>query len=205
MITSPRRAARVGGALVSLAVTALLASGCDADPRTAVAVDGERLEVDRLDAVTTAYCGYISEVGVEAQPRAVVRAGFAQLWVYGAALREEAGEDLLAPPPQAEDLVAELEDAGAQAEVARETVRLLTLGNALSDPVVAGAAAQAVEGADVTVNPQVGQYDEGVLSLDGDGISVAQGEEARATTFASDAPVTPEQVAALPAGQRCGG
>ncbi|MDQ1104559.1 hypothetical protein QE405_001843 [Nocardioides zeae] len=206
VVTSSR--ARTGTRVLAAAAVALLGgallAGCDADPRTAATAGDATLTVDRLDAATAAYCDYVAEVGVEAVPRAIVRTGLTELWLYDAALTEAAGPDALDPPPAADEIAREMQAAGADADVASFTVRLLTVSNALSDPTVGQVASTTLGDLDVTVNPAVGSYADGAVATGGDGVSVAASDTALGATFSIDDPPTPEEVAALPAAQRCG-
>ncbi|NEN78922.1 hypothetical protein [Nocardioides zeae] len=207
MVTSSR--ARVGPRVLAATAVVLLGggllAGCDSDPRAAATAGEATLTVDRLDAATAAYCDYVADVGVEAVPRAIVRSGLTELWLYDTALTEAAGPDALDPPPAADDIAREMQAVGADADVASFTVRLLTVSNALSDPTVGQLASSTLADLDVTVNPAVGSYADGAVSTGGDGVSVAASDTALGATFTLDDPPTPEEVAALPAAQRCGG
>lgn len=207
VVTSSR--ARAGTRVLAATAVVLLGggllAGCDSDPRTAATAGDATLTVDRLDAATAAYCDYVAQVGVEAVPRAIVRSGLTELWLYDAALTEAAGPDALDRPAAADEIAREMQAAGAEAEVASFTVRLLTVSNALSDPTVGQVASSTLADLDVTVNPAVGSYADGAVSTGGDGVSVAASDTALGATFSLDDPPTPEEVAALPAAQRCGG
>lgn len=206
VVTSSR--ARAGTRVLAVTAVVLVGgvlAGCDSDPRNAATAGDATLTVDRLDAATAAYCDYVAQVGVEAVPRAIVRSGLTELWLYDAALTEAAGPDALDRPPAADEIAREMQAAGAEAEVASFTVRLLTVSNALSDPTVGQVASSTLADLDVTVNPAVGSYADGAVSTGGDGVSVAASDTALGATFSLDDPPTPEEVAALPAAQRCGG
>ncbi|MBM0126500.1 hypothetical protein [Pimelobacter simplex] len=216
-------------AAASLAALALLA-GCgvsdnDVKPGLAAEVEGQRLSLSKVDQAVEDYCA-LRSANPQAQPAptALIRAQFVVGWTQAVAVDDLAPEHGVELPPEAIDRTA-VHDAwdalGTIDDDNYDTFEFLTwIQQRLSDPVAeigadeSGAEGDAAVSAgielitewleehDVTFNPVFGSYDAKTGVFAGDPLSVPVSGEAKA---ASDtAALTPEQIAKLPADQRCG-
>jgi len=201
----PRRARLLAAALAAVAVGGL--AGCQSDPTAAVTIDDESLSVELLDDATSAFCGYLDEVQTQAVARTTVRAVLTQAWIFGTALEsvaaEEGIEDLFQGNPQTAAFSEEIQSTGAGEEAADEASRLLAVLDVV-DATAQQAAVDELAERDVRVNPSVAGYEDGLVTLDGDEISVAVSDVARQGQVDLTASPDLEAVSALPADQRCG-
>lgn len=201
----PRRARLLVASLAAVTLGGL--AGCQSDPTAAVTIDDESLSVELLDDATSAFCGYLDEVQTQAVARTTVRAILTQAWIFGTALEpvaaEQGVEDVFAGDASTAALSAELQSTGAGEEAADEAARLLAVLDVV-DPQTQQLAVEELAERDVRVNPSVADYADGVINLDGDEVSVAVSDVARAGQVDLTSSPDLEAVSALPADQRCG-
>lgn len=220
----------------SLATLPLMVAACGLTddgvrPGAAAELDGQRLELSRVDQAVQDYCSLlaVNEQAV-ASATSSVRAQFMQGWTQAVAvdhLAEEEGIDL---PPESIDR-AQVEqvwgDLGAIDDENYDTFEWLTwISLRLNAPLEAlgskqlrAETGQSVGGDQAVsrgiqlvtdwlednppdINPVFGVYDDETAVFNADGLSVPVSDEAAALVDTSK--VTAEQVSALPANQRCG-
>lgn len=217
-------------AAASLAALALLTAGCgvsdnDVKPGVAAEVEGQQLSLSKVDRAVEDYCA-LRSANPQAQPAptALIRAQFVVGWTQAVAVDDLAPEHGVELPPAAIDRTA-VHDAwdalGTIDDDNYDTFEFLTwIQQRLSDPVAeigadeSGAEGDAAVSAgitlitkwldehDVSFNPVFGSYDATTGVFGGDPLSVPVSSEAKG---ASDTgALTPEQIAKLPADQRCG-
>ncbi len=200
-------------------------------PGAAAEVEGERLTLSKVDEAVADYCALrAANEQAPAAPTALIRAQFVQGWTQAVAVESLADEYGVPLPPETIDL-ADVQDAwGELGEVDEDnydSFELLTwIQQRLSAPVeligsgaiaeetgeqVAGQPAVTrgveliaawLEERDVALNPVLGAYDDETGVFGGDALSVPVSDEAVAAK--DTAALTAEQVASLPADQRCG-
>lgn len=221
----------IAGAALSLSVAGCGVSDQGSRPGLAAEVDGESLQLAELDRTVQDYCDLLasSDEG-EAVPKAAVRADLARLWAQAVAVDEIAGDydvPLPADPVQRDFVERAWETLGEVDDDNYESFEWLTrVQLRVNDPVIAIGGAivreesgqeadqqtalargtEAVQGwlddNDLELNPVFGHLDEETGAFQGDALSVPVSDEARAGV--KNPPFTAEQVAALPAAQRCG-
>lgn len=217
-------------AAASLAAVALLVAGCgvsdnDVLPGVAAEVEGQRLELSKVDQAVEDYCALRSaNPQASPAPTALIRAQFVVGWTQAVAVEALAPEHGVRLPSDAIDRTA-VHDAwntlGTIDDDNYDTFEFLTwIQQRLSDPVAElGADTSGEEGDaavsagielitdwlddhDVSFNPTFGTYDAKTGVFGSDPLSVPVSSEAKDASDTSA--LTPEQVAKLPAAQRCG-
>lgn len=217
-------------AAAGLAAVALLAAGCgvsesEVRPGVAAEVEGRQLELSKVDEAVEDYCALRSaNPQAQAAPTALIRAQFVVGWTQAVAVDALAEEHGVTLPSETIDRTA-VHDAwsalGTIDDDNYDTFEFLTwIQQRLSGPVEElGADESGAEGDeavaagitmitdwlgdhDVIFNPVFGSYDAATGVFDGDPLSVPVSGEAQ--DAADTAALTPEQVAELPAEQRCG-
>lgn len=225
--------------VTALAATALLAAGCgltDEGPRPGAAaeVDGQTLELARVDAAVEDYCGLLAKEaeGAPSYAKAVVRSQLAWNWAQAVAVEELAPDYDVDLPSGVETAVVERSWGVSRDDDEFESFEWLTwIGQRLDQPVVligeralreagqeptpdaAPAAGYDVINAwlddnDVELNPVFGERDPEEGTFLGDDLSVAVSAVAKQGDQLGK-PVTSEgenaeRLAALPAGEVCG-
>lgn len=189
--------------VTALAATALLAAGCgltDDGPRPGAAaeVDGQRLELDRVDDAIEDYCGLLAkEEGAPSYAKAVVRSQLAWNWAQAVAVEELASDYGIDVPTGVEASVVERSWGVGRDDDAYDSFEWLTwIGQRLDQPLsaignrellaegqqVTPEAAQAagydavdawLEDHDVELNPVFGERDAEQNAFLGDSLSVA--------------------------------
>ncbi|WP_408898499.1 hypothetical protein ACJ5H2_05155 [Nocardioides sp. R1-1] len=216
---------------VSLASVALLASGCGVSdnelrPGVAAEVEGRQLALSKVDRAVEDYCALRSaNPQAPPAPTALIRAQFVVGWTQAVAVGELADEQGVTLPSETIDRTAveeSWERLGTIDDDNYETFEWLTwIQRRLGDPVAelgqseaSGEDPQAAIDAgvdhvtdwladhDVAFNPVFGSYDAEAGVFGGDPLSVPVSSEAKGGDDL--AALTPEQVAKLPAEQRCG-
>jgi hypothetical protein len=225
-----RPKAKFRPAAAGLAAVALLSAGCgvsdnDVKPGVAAEVEGQQLSLSKVDQAVRDYCA-LRAANPQAQPAptALIRAQFVVGWTQAVAVDDLAPEHGVALPSAQIDRTA-VHDAwdalGTIDDDNYDTFEFLTwIQQRLSDPVQelgadeSGAQGDAAVSAgidlitkwldehDVSFNPVFGTYDAATGVFGGDPLSVPVSGEAKGAD--STATLTPEQVAKLPADQRCG-
>ncbi len=201
------------------------------EPGLAVKVDGLNLGLAKVDRVVDDYCALLAQdPQAQAAPRAFVRANFALGWARARAVDALAGEYGVQLPPSPVTRSVVEADFGRSGSVTDDNYDSLAwlsglqqrLGPALeqlgtkvgqeSGQAVAGEAALRagnervlswLDDNDLVLNPAFGTFDEKTGGFGGgDLLSIPVSSEARA----NDDPLklSAEQLAALPATQRCG-
>lgn len=221
---------------VALAAVALMAAGCGltdngAQPGVAAEVDGQQLELSRVDRAVEDYCDLLTANKQFAPvPTALVRGQFAQGWTRAVAI-ERLADELDAPrPPEVidratvEDLWMELGEVDDDNYDSFEwltwvQVRLATTAEQLGAQSVLQETGQSISGEQAInvgvgladewladhepeLNPVFGEYNPETGYFDGDALSVPVSREAGSVVDTSA--LTAEQVNALPDDQRCG-
>ncbi|WP_182379806.1 hypothetical protein [Nocardioides sp. WS12] len=221
---------------VALAAVALMAAGCGltdsgAQPGVAAEVDGQTLELTRVDQAVEDYCGLLTaNKKFSAVPTALVRGQFAQGWTRAVAI-DNLAEELDVPlPPEVidrttvEDLWMELGEVDDDNYDSFEwltwvQLRLSTTAEQLGAATVLKETGQTVSGEQAInvgvsladdwlaenepeLNPVFGEYNPETGYFDGDALSIPVSREAGSVVDTSK--LTAEQVNALPADQRCG-
>ena len=221
---------RFRSAAVSLAAAALLTAGCgvsdsDVKPGVAAEVEGQRLSLSKVDQAVQDYCE-LRAANPQAQPAptALIRAQFVVGWTQAVAVDDLAPEHGVSLPAEQIDRTSVTDEWGALGTIEDDnydTFEFLTwIKQRLSDPVAqlgadeSGEQGDAAVGAgialitkwldehDVSFNPVFGTYDATTGVFSGDPLSVPVSSEAKDASDTSA--LTPEQVAKLPADQRCG-
>jgi len=217
-------------AAASLAAVALLTAGCgvsdnDVKPGVAAEVEGQQLSLSKVDQAVQDYCA-LAATNPQAQPApvALVRAQFVVGWTQAVAVDDLAPERGISLPGEQIDRTSVTDAWGALGTIDDDnddTFEFLTwIKQRLSDPVEqlgadeSGAQGDAAITAgialitkwldehDVSFNPVFGTYDATTGVFSGDPLSVPVSSEAKDASNTSA--MTPEQVAKLPADQRCG-
>lgn len=217
--------------LVALGSTACDLTDNDADPGAAASLSGETLELSKVDDAVQDYCALrAGNPEASAVPTALIRTQFVLAWTQAIAVQRLADDYAVTLPPEKVDravVEAAWGELGTIDDDNYDTFEWLTwIQQYLADPVtVLGASAISVEGGpqptqqDATnrgvalitdwladhapkVNPVFGTFDadEGVFA--GDTLSVPVSKPAKGTD--DTAKLTAEEIAALPAAQRCG-
>ncbi|GAA1503160.1 hypothetical protein [Nocardioides humi] len=217
-------------AAAAAAVVAVLAAGCGVSdntvlPGAAAEVEGQRLELSKVDQAVEDYCALrAANPQASAAPTALIRAQFVVGWTQAVAVDALAAEHHIRLPSGTVDRAAVMDawgELGTIDDDNLDTFEWLTwIQQRLSDPVgelgraQAGGDEQAAVAAgvalitdwldehDVTFNPVFGAYDAETGVFAGDPLSVPVSSEAKDAQ--DTAALTPEQVAKLPAEQRCG-
>ncbi|QSR25407.1 hypothetical protein CFH99_07185 [Nocardioides aromaticivorans] len=224
--------------VTALAATALLAAGCgltDDGPRPGAAaeVDGQTLELDKVDSAVEDYCGLLAgEEGAPSYAKAVVRSQLAWNWAQAVAVDELAPRYGVDVPSGVESAVVERSWGVSREDDEFESFEWLTwIGQRLDQPLAAigtqaqidagqtptaeGAQAAGYEVVDawleehgVELNPVFGERDAKQGAFLGDDLSVAVSGVAKqgdqlGKPVASEAEAT-ERLSALPASEVCG-
>ena len=222
----------IAGAALSLSVTACgVADGDGPRPGVAAEVDGQTLELGKLDRAVQDYCDVLAESPQgEAVPKAAVRADLARLWAQAVAVDEIAGDYGVDVPDETVERAFVERAWGTLGEVDDDNYEsfewltwvqlrvndpLLAIGNQVvleetgqpaDQPTAAARGTEAVQAwlddNELELNPVFGQLDADTGQFAGDGLSVAVSDEAR--DGVKNPPYSAEQVAGLPATQRCG-
>lgn len=221
----------IAGAALSLSVAGCGVSDQGSRPGVAAEVDGQTLQLGKLDRAVQDYCEVLSSSDEgEAVPKAAVRADLARLWAQAVAVGEIAPEydvELPAGPVQRDFVERAWEGLGEIDDDNYESFEWLTwVQLRVNDPLLAiggaivreesgqeadeqTAAARGTEAVeawleenDLELNPVFGHLDAETGAFAGDALSVPVSDEARAGV--KSPPFSPEQVADLPASQRCG-
>lgn len=222
----------------ALAVTALLAAGCgltDDGPRpgAAAAVDGQTLELDKVDDAVQDYCGLLAKgQGAPSYAKAVVRSQLAWNWAQAVAVEELAPDYDVELPTGVETALVERSWGVGRDDDEFDSFEWLTwIGQRLDQPVVligeralreAGQepTPQTAQAAgydvidtwladnDVELNPVFGERDAEQGSFLGDALSVAVSGVAKhgdelGKPVASEAEAA-ERLSVLPASEVCG-
>lgn len=222
--------------VVALAAVAMTAAGCGltdegAQPGVAAEVDGERLELSRVDQAVQDYCDLLEDnEQASAVPTALVRGQFAQGWTRAVALDALAQEQGVPLPPEAIDAATVRGLWGELGEVDDDNyesfewltwlqLRLAGVAEQLGSQSLQAETGQPVRGEQAIgrgieladawladhepeLNPVFGEYNAETGYFDGDTLSVPVSSEAGAVVDTSK--LTAEQVNALPVEQRCG-
>ncbi len=217
-------------AVAALSAAALLAAGCGVSddgvkPGVAAEVEGQQLRLSKVDRAVEDYCALrAANPQATAAPTALIRAQFVVGWTQAVAVDALADEHGVTLPSEAIDRTSvqqAWEPLGTIDDDNYETFEWLTwIQQRLSDPVAQlGAEDAGVEGQeavaagidlitgwlgdnDVTFNPVFGSYDAETGVFGSDPLSVPVSGEAKGASDTSA--LTPEQIADLPADQRCG-
>lgn len=227
-----RRTSLVTAALTALLAAGCGITDEGARPGVAVEVDGQTLPLSQVDQAVEDYCTLLATHEDEQPvPTSAVRAGVARDWARAVAVDEIAPEyDVDVPSAEIERSFVERSWSmlGEITDDNYETFEWITwIQLRLSDPLLAigqkailketGQPAASLDDAQVrgydivhewldehdwVVNPALGELDEETGAITGDVLSVPVSGEARGRDDVRD--VTPEQLADLPAGQRCG-
>lgn len=222
--------------VAAVAAAALLTAGCGitdnaAKPGLAAEVDGQTLQLDKVDQVVADYCT-LRAANPEAPPAptALIRAQFVIGWTQAVAVDALGPEHGVALPQAEVDRLAVDSAWGSLGTIdddnydsfawltwirQRLTTPVAELGSKLalaeSGQQLTGDAAvnrgvdavtEWLDDQHVVVNPVFGAYDAKTVSFSGDPLSVPVSAEARAAQKTAE--LTPEQVAKLPAAQLCG-
>ena len=222
--------AKFRSAAASLAAVALLTAGCgvsdnDVKPGVAAEVEGQQLSLSKVDKAVQDYCALAAtNPQAQAAPIALVRAQFVVGWTQAVAVDDLAPEHGVSLPAEQIDRTSVTDEWGALGTIDDdnyETFEFLTwIKQRLTDPVAqlgadesGGRGDDAIEAGialitkwlddhDVSFNPVFGTYDATTGVFSGDPLSVPVSSEAKDAS--NTAAMTPEQVAKLPADQRCG-
>ncbi len=215
---------------VAAAGLALLTAGCGVseksiEPGSAAVVDGERLALSKVDTAVRDYCALrAANPQASAAPTASIRSQFVVGWSQAVAVDALAKEHDIALPSGPIDrttVEAAWGKLGTIDDANLETFEWLTwIQQRLSDPVTAlgadegatdpQAAGEAgvkmiadwLDAHDLTYNPVFGSYNPKSATFGGDDLSVPVSKVAAGAK--NSAEMSPEQIAALPADQRCG-
>lgn len=129
--------------LVAVAATALLAAGCGLTedgprPGAAAAVDGQTLELDKVDDAVQDYCGLLAkEQGAPSYAKAVVRSQLAWNWAQAVAVEELAPDYDVDLPTGVETAVVERSWGVSRDDDEFASFEWLTwIGQRLDQPVV---------------------------------------------------------------------
>lgn len=224
--------------VTAVAATALLAVGCgltDDGPRPGVAaeVDGQTLELDKVDDAVQDYCGLLEgEEGAPSYAKAVVRSQLAWNWAQAVAVDELASAYGVEVPSGVETAVVERSWGVTREDDTFDSFEWLTwIGQRLDQPLTAigsqalldagkPASTEAAQAAgydvvntwltdhDVDLNPVFGPHDLAKNTFLGDDLSVSVSGVAKQGDELGE-PVTSEAEAAerlsvLPASEVCG-
>lgn len=224
--------------VTALAATALLSAGCgltDDGPRpgAAVEVDGQTLELDKVDAAVEDYCGLLAkEEGAPSYAKAVVRSQLAWNWAQAVAVEELATDQGFELPSGVEVAVVERSWGVSRDDDEFESFEWLTwIGQRLDQPLLligeralredgkeptpdaAAAAGYDVVDTwladnDIDLNPVFGERDPEQGTFLGDDLSVAVSGVAKqgdqlGKPVASEAEAA-ERLSGLPAAEVCG-
>lgn len=222
--------------VAALAAVAIMAAGCGltdegAKPGVAAEVDGQSLELSRVDQAVEDYCELLDvNEQASAVPTALVRGQFAQAWTRAVAI-DALAEELDVPlPPDTIDEATVRGFWGELGEVDDDNydsfewltwlqLRLSGVAEQLGSQSLQAETGQAVRGEQAIargialadewlsdhepeLNPVFGDYNAETGYFDGDDLSVPVSGEADSVVDTSG--LTAEQVNALPAEQRCG-
>lgn len=222
----------------AVAATALLAAGCGLTedgprPGAAAAVDGQTLELDKVDAAVEDYCGLLAnEQGAPSYAKAVVRSQLAWNWAQAVAVEELAADYGVDLPTGVESALVERSWEVSRDDDEFDSFEWLTwIGQRLDQPLVligeralreAGQqpTAETAQAAgydvidtwladnDVDLNPVFGPRDDEQGSFLGDDLSVSVSGVAKqgdqlGLPVASEAEAA-ERLAGLPASEVCG-
>lgn len=222
--------------VAALAALPMMIAGCGLSdesvrPGAAAELDGQRLELSRVDQAVQDYCTLLAaNEQASASPTASVRAQFMQGWTQAVAVEHLAEEDGVALPSASIDR-AQVEqvwgDLGPIDDENYDTFEWLTwISLRLNEPLEALGSRQLQEetgqsvGGDQAVsrgiqlvtewldenepdiNPVFGEYNAETGAFDADALSVPVSDQAAALVDTSK--VSAEQLNALPASQRCG-
>ncbi len=226
------RPSRFPALLSAVAATALLAAGCgltdnEVLPGAAAEVEGRTLELSKVDRAVQDYCALRAvNPQASAAPTALIRSQFVVGWTQAVAVEELASDNDVDLPAEAIDRTTVLGTWGDLGEIDDDnydTFEWLTwIQLRLGDPVLDLGRAQEGSSADeqaavsaginlitgwlddhdVTFNPVFGQYDAATGLFTGDPLSVPVSDAAK--TADDTSALTPQQIAELPAEQRCG-
>ena len=213
--------------VTALAATALLAAGCGltdnaVQPGLAAKVDDEKLSLRVVDRAVQDYCTLrATHTDVPAAPTALVRAQFVTGWTQAVAVDHLAPEHGVTLPPTTIDRAAVEEAWGSLGTIddanydsfewltwiqQRLTAPVAELGRPATGDQAVQRGIELITGwlgdHHVELNPVFGDYDAKTAVFGGDPLSIPVSAEAKAAQ--NSAELTPDQVAKLPADQRCG-
>jgi hypothetical protein len=213
--------------VTAVAATALLAAGCGltdnaVQPGLAAKVDGETLSLRKVDRAVQDYCALrAANKQATTAPTALVRAQFVTGWTQAVAVDHLAPEHGVALPPARIDRATVEAAWGELGTIDDDNYasfewltwiqqRLTSPVEQLGAPATGDQAVQRgielitgwLDDQHVELNPVFGDYDAKTAVFSGDALSVPVSAEAKAAQ--QTAQLTPDQIAKLPADQRCG-